>query len=246
MNMHRKIARLAVLVGFEAGALVLLLYLGRRPWLKIRWSQLGTWLRVTPPEDAIAALIWLAALGCVIWLTGSTLLHLAARASQMPGLINSVEWMTLPAIRRVTEGALAAMLATSTMPVTPAWADPPPPVVLVVDPDGALLPPGLTGPAPEEPQEAGSESGVPPLPPLPHEIRADVDESPSNNVVVQDGDNLWTMSRRHLTAALGQRPTNQEIAPYWRQVIAQNQPHLISGNPDLIYAGETIEMPPTG
>ena len=109
MVMYR--LRLVLVLGIEAAALIGLLHLGRRPWLRIDWSDLGTWLRVTPTEDALAALVWLAALGCVVWLTGSTLLYLVARASRVPALIRSVEWMTLPAIRRVTEGALAAVLA---------------------------------------------------------------------------------------------------------------------------------------
>ena len=241
MVMYR--LRLVLVLGFEAAALIGLLHLGRRPWLRIDWSDLGTWLRVTPTEDALAALVWLAALGCVVWLTGSTLLYLVARASRVPALIRSVEWMTLPAIRRVTEGALAAVLATSTVAATPAWADPPPPVVVVVDDEGILVPPGFVAHPVEQPPETFPETAIPPLPVLPHEISADTDR-PGSEVVVEAGDNLWTISRRHLTAALDRPPTNEEIAPYWRQVIVDNQPELISGDPDLIYPGEVVKMPP--
>jgi nucleoid-associated protein YgaU len=248
--MHRlaRIARLVAVMVFEAGALGWLLHLGRRPWLRIRWSELGRWLRVTPAEDALVTMIWLAAIGCVIWLAGSTLLYLAARASRMPVLIRSVEWMTLPVIRRVSEGALAAILATATMPAPPAWADPPPPIVVVVDSDGALLPPGLAGHPANTRRETLPliETSVPPLPAFPHETRSSGEVPRPVEVTVEAGDNLWIMSRRRLTAVLGRRPTNQEIAPYWRQVISHNQPHLISGDPDLIYAGEVVEMPPTG
>lgn len=65
-------------------------------------------------------------------------------------------------------------------------------------------------------------------------------------MTVRSGDNLWIICRRHLTDALGRPVTNEEIAPLWRRVIAHNQPNLISGNPDLIYAGEVIAMPPSG
>ncbi|MCJ7753398.1 MAG: hypothetical protein MUP13_02415 [Thermoanaerobaculales bacterium] len=248
--MHRlaRITRLAAVIGLEGGALVWLLQLGNLPWLRIDWSNLGIWLRVTPAEDALAAMVWLAALGCAIWLAVSTLLYLAARASRVPALIRSIGWMTLPAIRKVSEGALAALLVTSTIAAAPVWAQAPSPVVVVVDEGGALLPPGFVGLGREMFEEARpeAETGVPPLPTLPREANPITPGAAPALVTVQTGDNLWTMSRRHLTDVLDRHPTNQEIAPYWRQVITRNQPNLISGNPDLIYAGEVIEMPSTG
>jgi hypothetical protein len=246
MSRTDRIARLAIVVGLEAGALAWLLYLGRHPWLQIRWSDLGTWIRVSAPEDAIAAFVWLAALGCVIWLAGSTLLYLAARLSRVPVLIRSVAWMTLPAIRRVTKRALGAILVASNMAATPVKADPPPPVIVLVETDGTLLPPGIDGQMPDAPQEVVGpiDASVPPLPAFPSDTRAGVNEDLPAEVTVRAGDNLWVMCRRRLTDARGRRPTNEEIAPYWRRVIAHNQPNLISGDADLIYAGEVIEMPP--
>lgn len=247
MSQTRRIARLVIVVGLEAGALAWLLYIGRNPWLRIRWSEFGTWLQVTPTDEAIAAFIWLAAVGCVFWLAGSTVLYLAARASRVPALIRSVEWMTLPTIRRASERALGAILVASTITATPVKADAPPPAIVVVDTDGTLLPPGIAGQVSEVPGELDSsaESTVPPLPAFPIGIQETREEARPAEVTVQTGDNLWIMCRRHLNDVLGRRPTNEEIAPFWRQVIAHNQPNLISGDPDLIYAGEVIEMPVT-
>jgi hypothetical protein len=42
------------------------------------------------------------------------------------------------------------------------------------------------------------------------------------------------------------KPPNREVATYWLQVIEANQGRLVSGDPDLIYPGETIVMPPFG
>jgi len=248
MRRLTRITRLAAVVGLEASALVSLLQLGRLPWLRIDWSNLGSWLRVTPAEHALAAMVWVAALGCVIWLAVSTLLYLAARASRVPALIRSIGWMTLPAIRKVSEGALAAVLVTSTIAAAPVRAQAPSPVVVVVDEGGALLPPGFVGLGREMIEEAGpqTETRVPPLPTFPHETKPGTTVAEPVLVTVQTGDHLWAMSRRHLTDVLERHPTNDEIAPYWRQVITHNQHNLISGNPDLIYAGEVIEMPPTG
>ena len=164
MSRSRQAARLVAVVGFEIGCLGGLFLLGQQPWLRIRWSDWGTWVRITPTEDAIAAFVWLAAVACAIWLTGSTLVYAVARASRVPALIRSVEWMTLPAIRRVTERALGAVLVAATMTATPVRAEPPPPFFAVVDHDEPLLPPGLTGPVspgPEQNADPAGSTGVP-------------------------------------------------------------------------------------
>ncbi|MDR9452150.1 MAG: hypothetical protein RI637_13150, partial [Acidimicrobiia bacterium] len=139
MRRLTRITRLAAVIGLEGAALVWLLQLGNLPWLRIDWSNLSIWLRVTPAEHALAAMVWLAALGCAIWLAVSTLLYLAARASRVPALIRSIGWMTLPAIRKVSEGALAALLVTSTIAAGPVWAQAPSPVVVVVDEGGGAM-----------------------------------------------------------------------------------------------------------
>jgi hypothetical protein len=238
-NMRRGIIRPAIFVVFEVGALAWFLDLGHRPWLQIEWSDLGAWLRVTPTDRALVAVIWLAALGCALWPAVSLAVDGVA---WVPALISSAEWMTVPVIRRVTERALAAMLVTSTMVATAVRADEPPPIV-AVDSDGAIVPPGIrwTSEAPPVTPPATGTT-VPPLPVFPP-LRTPVDSVGPQEVVVRPGDNLWTITRRHLTGRLGYRPPVHEIAPYWRLVIAHNQPTLLSGDPDLIYAGEVIVMP---
>lgn len=58
-------------------------------------------------------------------------------------------------------------------------------------------------------------------------------------VVVEKGDHLWKISARHLD----ERASNGEIAPYWRRVVEVNTPQLRSGDPDLIYPGEVVQLP---
>lgn len=62
-------------------------------------------------------------------------------------------------------------------------------------------------------------------------------------VMVAPGDHLWKISETHLTVLRGTTPGDSEISPYWRQVIELNGPRLRSGDPDLIYPGEMVEMP---
>lgn len=59
-----------------------------------------------------------------------------------------------------------------------------------------------------------------------------------DSVVVAEGDHLWNISARHL-----ETDTNDVIAPYWWEVVEVNTPQLRSGDPDLIYPGEVVELP---
>ena len=39
-------------------------------------------------------------------------------------------------------------------------------------------------------------------------------------------------------------PTNREVAEYWAKLVEANRHGLESGDPDLIYPGEEIIVPP--
>jgi uncharacterized membrane protein YgcG len=64
---------------------------------------------------------------------------------------------------------------------------------------------------------------------------------------VVGGDNLWKIAREHLlrerSGGSGE-PTNREVAAYWVKVVEANRDRLHSGDPDLIYPGERITLPP--
>lgn len=59
------------------------------------------------------------------------------------------------------------------------------------------------------------------------------------SVVVEKGDHLWKISARHLSEVAPEDP----VAPYWREVVTINTPRLRSGDPDLIYPGEVVDLP---
>jgi nucleoid-associated protein YgaU len=64
---------------------------------------------------------------------------------------------------------------------------------------------------------------------------------PVTSVVVEKGDHLWKISARHLDEVAPEA----DVAPYWQAVVDVNTPHLRSGDPDLIYPGEVVELPAT-
>jgi nucleoid-associated protein YgaU len=69
--------------------------------------------------------------------------------------------------------------------------------------------------------------------------------APERSVVVEPGDHLWKISASHLEGILDRPAEPAEIDPYWRVVIETNRALLSSGDPDLIYPGEVIKLPPT-
>jgi nucleoid-associated protein YgaU len=85
---------------------------------------------------------------------------------------------------------------------------------------------------------AGNPSFVP--------VSVDEADRAGSSVVVEQGDHLWRTSAEHLATVLGRPAEDAEIDPYWRSVIEVNVQSLISGDPDLIYPGETVVLPPTG
>jgi hypothetical protein len=65
----------------------------------------------------------------------------------------------------------------------------------------------------------------------------------AHEVVVRPGDNMWDLTASHLEEHLGDAPTNSEIVPAWLDVIEANRESIRSGDPDLIYPGEILELP---
>ena len=73
------------------------------------------------------------------------------------------------------------------------------------------------------------------------------EEDDLGSVVVERGDNLWSISEDRLEDDLGREAADPEVAPYWRTVIDANQDRYIQpGNPNLIYPGQVLVLPSTG
>jgi nucleoid-associated protein YgaU len=88
---------------------------------------------------------------------------------------------------------------------------------------GVRTPTGATG---EERETAGREQAA----------------SPRSHTVVA-GDHLWDIAERTLAAAWERPPSPEELASYWRQLVAASIGRLASGDPDLIFPGEVIDLP---
>jgi nucleoid-associated protein YgaU len=62
--------------------------------------------------------------------------------------------------------------------------------------------------------------------------------------VVVAGDNLWRIATARLADALGRSPVDAEVLPYWRRVVDANRSTVRSGDPNLIFPGEIVALPP--
>jgi hypothetical protein len=241
----------------EAVTVVALVTIGRRPELAVPVGHLGPWLRDGDPATVVVALLrWVALVGAA-WLLVSTVLYLAAAMSRIPAAVRSVRWSTVPAVRRAVDAACAVSVVTSVV-LAPTVAgatgatraSDPPSVSLVRDGRGgsggiADLPSDRTSPPSTAPPSAGiAATPVSTRPPV---VRsATVAPTTPEEVVVLEGENLWTIAASHLAQVSGRAPADvpdAEIALYWARVCDANRARLASGDPDLVFPGEAVVLP---
>ena len=226
------VVQLAVVIAFEAAAVVVLARLGSIERWEVDWGHLGEWVQAVPLEDAVAGLLRWTALVLAVWLLASTALYLLARVSRVPALIRSTQWAALPPVRGLVDRAAAATLAATSvvgaMHATPAWAHAAP-VPVTATAQGSL-----SATAVPDRNDTGAPEAIAADPAVPEEWE------------VRDGDNLWDIAASHLGAVSGRRGDDvpdAEVVPYWRSVCDTNRGSLRSGHPSLIYPGERIVLP---
>lgn len=244
-----------MLVAGEALAVAALHRLGSVDGFAIPRRDLGRWLRDAPSEDVLLAGIRLAALIAAWWLLITTLLYVAARLADLNGAARAIGWVTVPGVRRWADRAIAvSVVAAGVLALTrSAAADPPPntsptPRPVVIDLDHRDRPTIPYAPAPTVRTGAAPHVELP-LPPAPATpLPAPATSRPTSaRHVIAPGDHLWSIAARHLAAGTRRSIadlTPADIAPYWRRVVEHNRPHLRSGDPDLVFPGEEIELPP--
>ncbi|MBA2438481.1 MAG: LysM peptidoglycan-binding domain-containing protein [Acidimicrobiia bacterium] len=235
MNHPRRAVCLRVLclLAAETASVLALHRLGRVPWLDVGWHELTWWLRTTPAEDALPAVLRSVALAVAWWLLASTVLCLLARLSGLAGAVRLADGLALPMVRRLAQRMAVAGLSAGLAlgPVATAGAQP-----VVVPPDAKAVStmfgqPGSRGNAmPQPPRDAGNDRT------RPRPTRLD-------RYRVRDGDNLWAIAQRQV-AAHGAADSTDAVAGYWLRLVDAATPGLHSEDPDLIHPGEVVILPP--
>jgi len=118
----------------------------------------------------------------------------------------------------------------------PSAATVPPPIVRLAD--SALVRGGVD--EPPVPAPASSEATAPGGPASP--IRAIAADSHGDTYVVRAGDSLWRIAERTLVARNGDSVTSADIAQFWPVVYQANRA-LIGADPNLIFPGQTLQLP---
>jgi hypothetical protein len=262
------IARAVSVVTLPALAVGVLHGLSDHPWAEIVWSDLPVWLRGSRSEDVIAALARIVGLAASYWLLLVTIVAVISCLHEAGWADALARRMTPASIRHLVErslvatataGVLATGVAGTAVPVVAATSEP---LEVVAPPPPGVAPPvptdatGLEEEEEEEEEEGDPRGGAGSL--ADDEVdtggggRAE-EAAESERVADKDvhtvvaGEHLWGIARDHLGAAHGVSSAEVpagDVVPYWREVIAANRARIRSGDPDLIFPGERILLPP--
>jgi hypothetical protein len=232
----------------------------------------GPWASTREPLVATVALLRLLVLALAWYLVGVTTVGTVARLTRAARLVRIADALTLPAVRRLLQGALGVGLATAmvgaaapaprvvpaptgalasdlqlvrteTSPGAPAR--PLPLELLDTEPDGEEL--VLRRVTEDADGPPGVEDGPPatePAEPAEPVTAGLVAAEPAEHEVVA-GESLWTIARDAVAVAVDRPPSDAEVHRYWETLIERNRDRLADAdNPDLIFPGQRFELPP--
>lgn len=216
------------------------------------WSQ---WAGSRTPVVGAFAVLGLVVVVLAWYLLVVTALLAASRLWGSARLVSLAAVLTLPMTRRLVYAGLGLSLTGTSVVGSSGGVSVAgvgarvtaglPPVVLVsADPAQAdpANPPPVMRRLPDSPSPS---AGAPSVPPAGTEMAASpaADEG-ANQWEIRPGDHLWAVAVRTLTAAWGTVPTDHEVAPYWRRLVAANRDHLADpANPDLVFPGQMMVVP---
>jgi len=114
-----------------------------------------------------------------------------------------------------------------------------------VPPTGATPPPPTTAPLVRPTAPPPFVAVAPAVPPAP----ATPAPAPTAGAMhaVTRGEHLWSIAAGQVARATGRPPADlspADVALYWLRVVELNRHRLHSGNPNLVYPGEVVELPP--
>lgn len=212
---------------------------------------------------ALAASVYLATIGLV-----SVVAHRVGSVRAARWVDSAApRWLRRTAVAFAGVGVLAAMAPNTSESSTgsarghqaaadagPPRTSPPSSPSSTADRGTGPIPTSSIPPSTTETTSTLSEHASPEVPPAANvdpaggpdpDISAVTEADLPNMVVVGSGDHLWSIAEAALTTSLGRAPSDAEIDPYWRAVVEINRENLEDpDNPDLLFSGQVIELPP--
>lgn len=259
-------------IGIPMAAIRLLHVLGTDARMNLDLSDPLSWLDRAQPLDALSAVLRLGGLILGYYVLITTVAYLVAVSSGNRRLIGAIEPLALPFVRsladRLIAGTIAvSALATPLLGATPTVDDAPSPSDITANAIDADYVPTRYRTLEAQPtatpaedatgtrsaaSRSASESaaafrGRPTtsIPDPPSDRTAAPTTTPVSEpvAIVKPGESLWSIAEDVVGQSLGRPPLDHEISPYWRRLVDHNRVALRSGDPDLIYPGEEIELP---
>jgi nucleoid-associated protein YgaU len=152
--------------------------------------------------------------------------------------------LTVPSVRRLLQGALGMGLVAASVASVPAPSRGPSGAavqLVAAVPGGAATMRVVAADAQPAVMRVLDGSGTATAPPV------GAIEGPERAWAwtVAPGDHLWSIATAALTDRWGRHPSDAEVDPYWRRLIEANRANLAHrDNPDLIYPGQVLVLPP--
>jgi len=221
----------------------------------------GAWASQRGATEVVFALLRIGVVAVAWYLLGVSVIGVAVRLLRLGRLVRVADIVTVPAVRRLLQGALGLGLATAAVTAGSAPGRVPgatAAAAVAAEPavgssaEVALLDTGvaLPGAARLTMNPLGARGAsfavmrqVGPPSPSPWVQRDEA--APDRAWEVQPGEHLWAIAERTLAQAWGRAPTDAEIEPYWNDLVAHNRDALADpANPDLVYPGQVFGLPP--
>jgi hypothetical protein len=201
-------------------------------------------------DELASAVAWIVALALATWLASAALVCEVALLSGRVRCARAALRVAPPFMRRVLE---VTIVGSSLVAVAaPAGATPAIDEPVVRAPRIPTVHPQTTtttvAPSPTTTTTRPPAAPAPPPPSSPSPPRAvavapAAIRSPQQQHVVRPGENLWLIARQALIERGLPHPDDATIASFWRAVIVTNLASLRSGDPSLIYPGESVALP---
>jgi hypothetical protein len=204
------------------------------------FGQLTAWVDAREPAAAAVALVRLLAEVWVWYVLALSALHVASAAVRSVGGHRLADALALPGARRLVHAGLGLGLAAAS---SVASADP------VATYGVATMTPVAEAPLAGSARIEAS-SGTAAMRPLPSSTgeRGTAVMTPvrrPSTWTVGPGESFWSIAEELLADAWRRPPSDAEVDPFWRALVAANRARLVDPMvPDAIQPGQVFEVPP--